>query len=90
MPLDWELFNQRYTPLRVCVEWGYMKVVQLWSFVDYKKQMRIEGVAVEADWVVAVWLTNIHTCIRKGNIISAYFDLEPPSIDEYLHTTMEL
>ena len=88
LPAAAERFNSVMCPIRTCVEWGYGKIVQYWAFVDFKKQMKIQRVRVEAMWHVAVFLTNALTCARGGNQISSYFDLSPPSIVEFLDNTM--
>ena len=85
---DRHAFNTTYSPMRTCVEWGYEKVVRHWAFIDFRKQMKIELVRVEAMWHAAFWLTNVVTCIRGGNQISEYFDLSPPTAEEYLTKTL--
>ena len=71
LPAAAERFNSVMCPIRTCVEWGYGKIVQYWAFVDFKKQMKIQRVRVEAMWHVAVFLTNALTCARGGNQISS-------------------
>ena len=66
LPAAAERFNSVMCPIRTCVEWGYGKIVQYWAFVDFKKQMKIQRVRVEAMWHVAVFLTNALTCARGG------------------------
>ncbi len=87
---DRQAFNATYSPMITCVEWGYDKVVRHWAYVDFKKQMRMEMVRMEAMWHGAFWLTNVVTCVRGGNQISEYFELPPPTLEEYLRTTLEL
>ena len=88
LPPDRHAFNTTYSPMRTCVEWGYEKVVRHWAYIDYKKQMKIERVRMEAMWHVAFWLTNVITCIRRSNQISEYFELLPPTAEEYLAKTL--
>jgi hypothetical protein len=52
--------------------------------------MQIEKCNVEAMFHLAVWLTNVKTCVRGGNQISQWFDCEPPTLDEYLTKTFML
>jgi hypothetical protein len=88
LPAATEAFNRVMCPIRTCVEWGYEKIVRYWAFVDFKKQMKIQRVRVEAMWRIAVFLTNALTCAREGNQISSYFDLCPPTLEEFLDNTM--
>ena len=90
LPPDRHAFNSTYSPMRTCVEWGYEKVVRHWAYIDFKKQMKIEKVRMEAMWHAAFWLTNVITCIRRGNQISEYFELLPPPVEEYLAKTLAL
>ena len=78
------------TSMQTCVDWGYEKVVWHWAYIDYKKQMKIEQVQMEAMWHGAFWLTNVVTCVRGGNQISEYFDLPPPTAEENLRKTLGL
>ncbi len=78
-------FNQRMSSVRVSVEWGFGIVLKLWTFIDYKSSQKLWLQAVGVQYTVAVLLTNIHTCMRRGNQISTYFDLAPPTAREYLH-----
>jgi len=83
-----QLFNQILSPERVTVEWGYEKIVDLWAFVDYKKCQKLLKSNVEAIWHLAVWLTNLHNCVNGGNQISEYFEVKPPTLEEYIANTL--
>jgi hypothetical protein len=88
LPPDRQAFNATYSPMRTCVEWGYEKVVRHWAYIDFKKQMKMELVRMEAMWLGAFWLTNVVTCVRGGNQISEFFELPPPTLEEYLRKTL--
>ncbi len=88
LPVAAEKFNSVMCPIWICVEWGYGKIVQFWAFADFKKQMKIQWVGVEAMWRIAVFLTNALSCARGGNQISSYFDLCPPILEEFLDNMM--
>ena len=75
-------------PLSTCVEWGYEKIVHYWAFVDFKKQMKLQGVHVEAMWHIAVFLPNTLHCAHGSNQISKYFTLPPPTLKEFLDSVM--
>ena len=82
-------FNHTMSPLREPVEWGYQRVVKLWSLLDMKPQMRPGDVSVSDLWLIGVWLTNLVTCAEGGNQISDFYgSTEPPTLDEYLDMTL--
>ena len=77
-------FNSVMCPIRTSVEWGYEKVVRYWAFLDFKKQMKIQQSAIIPMWHLAIFFTNCLTCAKGGNQISKYFDVIPPSLEEYI------
>ena len=77
-------FNAVMCPIRTSVEWGYEKVVRYWAFLDFKKAMKIRKSAIVPMWHLAIFLTNCLTCAKRGNQISKYFNVAPPSLDDYI------
>ena len=51
--------------------------------------MKVLMVPTSKMYVVAVALTNMHNCLYP-NQTSQYFDMEPPSLEEYLAMNPEL
>jgi hypothetical protein len=88
MPPLYQLFNSSVSKERVAVEWGYARIVNLWAFIDFKKNLKMMGQNVEAFWHLACWLTNLHTCVVGGNQTSQYFGLKPPTLDEFIDATL--
>jgi hypothetical protein len=88
LPAAAEAFNRVMCPIRTCVEWGYAKIVRYWAFVDFKKQMKVQSGRIEAMWRIAAFLTNAVLCAKGYNQISKYFDLPPPTLDQFLDNTM--
>jgi hypothetical protein len=84
LPPHASAFNNIVCPLRTSVEWGYEKIIKYWAFLDFKKQMKIGRSGIIAMWHMAVFLTNIVTCAKGGNQISTYFNLAPPSLENYV------
>ena len=82
------VLNSLLSPPRTSVEWGYLKIVTLWAFLDFKKQMMMLKSPIESFWHMSVWLTNLHTCVNGGNLISDYFGLSPPTAGEFLTMTL--
>ena len=82
---EWKLqFNASMSSVRQSVEWNFGRMKILWAFVTYKMQQKIMLSNVGATVLVAMFLTNCHCCYNGGNQISEYFELCPPSLDEYL------
>jgi hypothetical protein len=77
-------FNLSMNRARVAVEHGYMLVTQAFRLFHDHTKLKIGLVEVAKLYKLAVFFTNIKTCFNGGNQISTYFDLSPPSLDEYL------
>ncbi len=75
--------------VRVSVDWGFGIVLRLWTLADLKSGQKLWSGSVGKQYVVAVLLTNIHTCMKQGNQISDFFELKPPSVEAYLHTNSQ-
>jgi hypothetical protein len=50
--------------------------------------MKVQSVWIEAMWCIAAFLTNAVLCAKGYNQISKYFDLPPPTLDQFLDNTM--
>ena len=77
-------FNAAMSGVRVSVEWGFAEVVRYWPFVDVKNALQIGMSPVGTYYMVAVLLTNFKNCVEP-NQISQFFQMLPPSLQEYLH-----
>lgn len=75
--------NKIMSALRVSVEWGLAKIVQVFPFVDFKKNLKIYKQGVSKYYKVATILTNCHTCLY-GSQVSDYFECDPPMLEDYL------
>lgn len=75
--------NKKMSKLRVSVEWGFGKILQLFPFLDFKKNLKIYKQPVGNYYKVGVILTNCHTCIY-GSQVSDYFGCDPPALEQYL------
>jgi len=76
-------FNRTMSSLRVSVEYGFGKILQLFAFVDFKKNQKLLLSPVKKFYLVAALFTNIHSCLR-GNQVATYFDCETPILEAYL------
>ena len=76
-------FNSRMSSVRESVEWEFGKMVRIFSFLDYKKNLKVLLSPVAKYYLVGGLLTNCHTCLY-GSQTSAYFGLAPPTLADYL------
>eukprot|EP00697_Spironema_sp_BW2_P007150 gnl/Spiro4/21364_TR10439_c0_g1_i1.p2 gnl/Spiro4/21364_TR10439_c0_g1~~gnl/Spiro4/21364_TR10439_c0_g1_i1.p2 ORF type:complete len:138 (+),score=34.51 gnl/Spiro4/21364_TR10439_c0_g1_i1:471-884(+) len=80
---DEEAFNAYMASVRLCVEWSFGNICQLWAFLDYKKNLKVLAQPLELFYKFAAILTNCNTCLY-GNQTSKYFMMNPPSLQDYL------
>lgn len=78
-----KLFNKQMSSLRVSVEYGFGKIVQLFAYVDFKKNQKLYLQHLKMQYYVAALLVNCHVCMN-GSQVSNFFQCLPPSIEEYL------
>lgn len=79
-----QAFNTAMSSVRQCVEWEFGKIVRLWAFFDFGKNLKLFLSPVGKLYIVGVLLTNCHTCLRESET-SEYFQLNPSSLEEYLY-----
>ena len=68
---------------RITAEWGFGKIVNLWGFIDSKKNNKLFFQPLGTYYRVMGFLTNCHTTLY-GSQTSTYFDCKPPTLSEYL------
>lgn len=78
-----ESSNKATRTVRQVVEWDFGRIISDFAFLDFKENQKIMLQAMPRLIRVATLLTNSHACMY-GNQVSSYFDLEPPSLPEYL------
>ena len=76
-------FNANMSKYRVCVEWSFADILRYWQSLEMRYSQRVFMTPVKKMYIVAVLLTNCVTCFN-GNVTSNFFDIKPPSIDEYI------
>jgi len=77
-----QAFNTSMSSVRVSVEWLFGDIVNYFKFIDFKKNMKIGLSNVGKIYIVCAILQNALTCMY-GNLTSEYFDLPPPSLQDY-------
>ena len=82
-------FNTRMSKVRTSVEWGFRKICQYFSFLDFKKNLKVLLQPVGKCYLVACILINCHTCLY-GSVTSSYFNIDPPNLEKCLTNTWEI
>lgn len=77
-----EEFNKCMSGVRVSVEWLFGDIIQYFKFMDFKKNLKIGLSSVGKLYVVCALFRNALTCLY-GNTTSRYFNLSPPTLEEY-------
>ena len=64
------------------MEWLSNNIVNYFKFIDFKKNLKIGLSSIGIMYVVCAILRNALTCLY-GNQTLRYFELEPPSVEDY-------
>ena len=75
-------FNSSMSKVRTSVEWVFGDIINYFSFLDYKKNLKVGLSAVGKMYIVCALLTNARTCLYSSNT-GSYFSLDPPSLQDY-------
>ncbi len=81
---EMEEYNKAMSSVRVTVEWLFGEIVKYFKFTDIKRQLSISLSPVGKIYIVCTILQNALTCLYH-NPVSTYFNLTPPSLDEYFY-----
>ena len=79
---EMQAFNKAMSSVRVSVEWMFENITKYFSFIDFKRQMKLNLSAIGKMYIVSALLENARTCLY-GNIVSTTFELEPPRLEQY-------
>lgn len=71
--------NKSLSRVRITVEWAFGEIIGEWAMLDFKRTMCIGTFQYE----LTVILANCVTITRHQNAISSYFDVLPPTFEEY-------
>jgi hypothetical protein len=75
--------NSAMSSVRVSVEWTFGKVISLFSFLDYRKNLKLYLSPI-GDWYkLGALLTNCHTCLY-GSQTGTFFHISAPTLEWYL------
>ena len=79
-----EMFNDSMSSVRVSVEWLFGDILNYFKCLDFKKKLKIGLSSVGKTYVVCALLQNALTCLY-GNQTSNFFELDPPSLQDYFN-----
>ena len=81
---DMGAFNKSMSVVRISEEWKFGDIAGSFKFIDFKKDLKITLSAVGKMYIVGGILRNALTCMY-ANSTSAYFGLDPPTLQEYFY-----
>ena len=77
-------FNRSMSSVREAVEWEFGKIVSLFAFLDFRKNLKVLLQPVAKYYLLGALLKNCHTCLNSSQT-SHYFAVVPPTHEEYLN-----
>ena len=80
---DEQEFNCKMLSVRECVEWQFGMILQLFAFLDFRKNLKVLLSPVAEIYLVGGLLTNCHTCLY-GSQTCTYFNMDLPLLEAYL------
>ena len=75
-------YNSSMSAVRTAVEWLFGDVINYFKCSDFKKNLKIGLSQVGKMYIVCSIMQNALTCLY-GNDTSQFFDLDPPSLEDY-------
>ena len=77
-------FNKAISSVRQSVEWEFGKIISLFAFLDFCKNLKLYLQPVGKLYVIGALLKNCHTCLYESQT-SEFFNLSPPLLENYLY-----
>jgi hypothetical protein len=81
-----EAFNTAMSSVRESVEWGFGMVTNIFQALAFTRKEKLLERPLSHYYQTEALLVNCRTSMRRTNQISKYFDLQPPTLEEYLGT----
>ena len=75
-------YNTNMSSVRVSVEWVFGDVITQFKSNDFRKNLKLGLSPIGKQYRISALLTNAHTS-AYSNITENYFDLQPPTLEEY-------
>ncbi|KAF4041291.1 DDE superfamily endonuclease [Phytophthora infestans] len=77
------VFNKEMSAVQAAVEWNFGLMKRQWPLIDFKTN----SPAYQPRWQASASCNTFNNCLcchRRGNQIIFFFNMDPPSLDEYL------
>ena len=68
---------------RESIEWAYGEIKHYFPFLLEKEKLKLQSMAVGDIYFIALLLRNCLNCLYDSKT-SKYFDLVPPSLEDYM------
>ena len=76
-------WNGAMSSVRVSAEWIFKDIINYFKFLDFKKNLKVQLSVVGKMYIACTLLQNA-TCCLSGWTTSKYFEVQPPTPQEYL------
>ncbi|KAK9430600.1 hypothetical protein V1505DRAFT_385949 [Lipomyces doorenjongii] len=78
-----QAFDTSMSSMRQCVDWQFGAMLNMFSFLDYKKNLKVglQPVGIIINSIVPQYLS----CIEH-NQTARYLEVDPPTVHQYLHS----
>lgn len=76
--------NYKWSKTRISSEWSFNRIITLWQMLDCTRMQKTQQRLVAVWYLVSVLLTNCYACMTGDSQASRYFEVKPPSLEEYL------
>lgn len=80
------LYNKAMSMVRVAVEWTYKDVKQIWTSQDFRRGLKVREAPIAKLYQSAALLWNFHVCMYRGGQTKSFFDIQPPTLAEYVNS----
>ncbi|PFX14996.1 hypothetical protein AWC38_SpisGene20810 [Stylophora pistillata] len=77
-----QLFNLSMSTVRTAVEWVFGDILEYFSFLDFKRNLKVGLSAVGKMYIACALLRNAHSCTYESTT-STFFGVDPPSLEQY-------
>ena len=81
-----QIFNASMSSVRTIVEWVFGDIVNYFSFMDFRKNLKIGLSAIGKMYIVCALLTNARTCFYSSTT-SNFFNLPLPQFMSTFHSS---
>ena len=75
-------FNEYMSKVSSSVKWIFGDIINYFKFLDFKKNLKLDLSPIGKVYIVCALLRNTLTCLY-GNTTSEFFQLDPPSLEDY-------